>query len=283
MAWGDDPENSILVIDDDPGICNALSRILSSRFDVSTANTILEADQLIHNNKFGIVIVDYNLRDRMDGIKFAGNSDFGVVKKALNERNIDKFMIKPFEAHDLLNTMDIARSDFSSKREIADMLQTDDGVKMAQNLLTHVFDENIAMSDHSLDLAGLVISRNSIPLFSKFFNSSYLKQFTDTIFSGFMTAIHMVGEEVFNSVNPVNIVKFGEISIYFKFYKQYQFCYIVRHHKDLSAPSQFKIFDDFYEEVVELIKQDPNYFSVNNDYMDTIEDKLYHMKELVVV
>jgi len=298
MSWHADPEHSVLIIDDDPGICEALTRILSPRYHSWTSTTIQQAHELLYANEFGLIIVDYQLNGKMDGVTFAeyiktispmsyvimltGHSDFALVQRALNEGNIDKFQIKPFNTHEFLEIVDSALAKYSSKREISQMLQSSEGIKMAQNLLTQVFDEAESADLVELELVGVVISRYSIPVYSRFLNTTYLKKFTDTIFSGFMTAIHMMGQEVFTNETVVDIVKFGQMSIYFKFFQQYQFCFIIRHDGDTPPPHQLEFFDEFVEEISLLITEDKDYFNAKNHYIEELDSKLNILRESVM-
>jgi len=281
---------SILVVDDDPNICRTLHRILSEKYEVHVANSVNAAYNNLYRTEFAVTIIDYNLQDTITGMKFAqyvktvnpliytimltGNSDFRIVQEALNQGNVNKFMTKPFTVENLLDIVDEGQVDYSSKVEIAELLQSDDGIKMAQDLVTQVFDESNVDSSNHIDLSAVVISRNSIPLYSKFLDTKHLKKFTDTIFSGFMTAINMVGQEVFNNQTKVDILKFGEISIYFKFHEQYQFCFIIRHKNEILLSSDLQIFDTFFDTVKDKIEEDPHYFIASNNYIDDLNTLL---------
>lgn len=291
------PEERILVVDDDPTICKILSRILETSFKVDTSTTIDQATEFLMKKEYGIVIIDYNLNDRVDGVEFAsyvksisslsyiimltGNADFQVIKNALNEGNINKFLMKPFDQQDLLDIVDVAKSSVTSKLEVSSLLRSSDGIKMAQNLLTQFFDENLDIELSEFQLIGVVISRNSIPVFSKFIKTEYLKKFTDTIFSGFMTAINMVGREVFSDETNVNTLKFGEISIYFRFHGNYQFCYLIKHDQLGSIPYELELFDNFAEEIMVEINTNPKFFDPQNNHVALIEKKLKDLDEVI--
>lgn len=288
IELGEPSLNYVLIIDDDVNLASSLARILSTRFSVFIANTTEIASRFIMNQEFAAIIVDYDLNSPIDGIMFSeyitmiqplcyvimltGVADFRTAQRALNEGNLDKFYLKPLNPAELYNTLEFAISNYNTKKEISQMLQSIEGTDLALNLLGQLFEDNIYSNLENTELNGIVISRNSIPVYSKFLNKTYLQNFTDTLFSGFMTALHMLGQEVFSSENKLDMVKFGQMSIHFRFFEDYQFNFIVHSKNNHSDKIEDKI-DNFTSQIV-------GYIEKNDDPFILKERNLYHAESV---
>jgi len=107
---------TIIIIDDDKGMCKTLARILElDGYQISTANTASEGISYIKDNGFNIALLDIKLPD-IDGVELLEilkktASDLSVIMmtayastenaiKALN-RGADAFVTKPFDIEEL--------------------------------------------------------------------------------------------------------------------------------------------------------------------------------------
>ncbi len=107
---------TVLIIDDDKGMCKTLSRILElDGYHISTANTASEGIALVKENFFNIALLDIRLPD-IDGVELLGifktiAPDLSMIMmtayastenaiKALN-RGADAFVTKPFDIEEL--------------------------------------------------------------------------------------------------------------------------------------------------------------------------------------
>ncbi len=286
MSWVADHELSILVVDNEQEICNAIQRLFAQHYTVVTSTSVQVAHEYLMNNEFGLVIIDYDLNGDMDGIRFAeyvkvlsplsytimltGHNDFNLVKRALNEGNIDKFLIKPFVTDELMTLVEDSLAHYSSKREIFTMLESQQDSEMAQDLLAQVLNESSSSGKGKMELRAVIISRNSIPVYSKFINKEDLKSFTDTIFSGFMTAIHMVGQEIFTEDSSVDLIKFDNYSIFFHFYQRYQFSFIMSNTRS-SSKEVFEDLRPFILQIIARLDQDPKFFNAKSNYFKEVD------------
>jgi len=107
---------TILIIDDDKGMCKTLSRILElDGYSIATANTASEGISSVKEREFNIALLDIKLPD-IDGVELLGvikkaSPDLSVIMmtayastenaiKALN-RGADAFVTKPFDIEEL--------------------------------------------------------------------------------------------------------------------------------------------------------------------------------------
>ncbi|MDX1723206.1 MAG: EAL domain-containing protein [Pseudomonas sp.] len=113
----EDREQCLLLIDDDPGILNALQRELRlENYRILTAASCTEALPLLANHAVDVVLTDMRLAD-MSGLDFlrrirglypdiirmvlSGSSEVNSILKAVNEGVIYRFLTKPWSADDL--------------------------------------------------------------------------------------------------------------------------------------------------------------------------------------
>jgi DNA-binding NarL/FixJ family response regulator len=103
----------VLVIDDETQILSAMKRSLRDCFDVFTASNIVEAQNVISNDAIDVVVSDYNLNDSATGAKFletlskdspeitrimlTGYNEDNVVREAINQGGVFKFINKPWD------------------------------------------------------------------------------------------------------------------------------------------------------------------------------------------
>lgn len=139
-AFGIWPQRSILVVDDEPGMRSFLQRSLEARCrEVSTAGSIEEANALVAQQPFDLIILDNTLPDgtgvewarqvREQGIHgdiilITAFADLDTAISALRAGVAD-FLLKPFRINQLLNAIarcfdgaHLRRENFILKREL---------------------------------------------------------------------------------------------------------------------------------------------------------------------
>ena len=103
-------DNKILIVDDDPSVCQVISRVVSvnglSPFTAGTGELALE---LLENEEFSLVVLDITLAGKIDG--------FQVVER-LRERHSDVPIIilsANDVPHDMLYGLEIGADDYVTK------------------------------------------------------------------------------------------------------------------------------------------------------------------------
>jgi len=115
-----DKQLTVLVVDDQPEICNTIRRLLRNNYQVLTANSGEEGLNLIRDNSPAIILADQRM-SRMDGVTFlknaaekipevqrilvTGYADITATIAAVNEAGIRFYMQKPFEPEELLSVV----------------------------------------------------------------------------------------------------------------------------------------------------------------------------------
>ena len=126
------PPPSILVVDDDPDILEALSEILESEgFGIQQARNGLEALELVAKLQPNLILLDL-MMPVMDGWEFAermrGRSDWAQIPVIVlsADRNIGTkarelgalgYLAKPFELNELLSLVQASLQDSKRKEE----------------------------------------------------------------------------------------------------------------------------------------------------------------------
>jgi DNA-binding NtrC family response regulator len=126
------PHASVLVVDDEPGMCNFLEKMLAPRVgQVLSAGSALEAETLLQRHRFDLVILDISMPGKsglvlLKELRDQGNTcevmlitafaDLDTAIEALRAGASD-FLLKPFRSTQLLNAFKHALERARLKRE----------------------------------------------------------------------------------------------------------------------------------------------------------------------
>ncbi|MGR8931849.1 MAG: response regulator [Gammaproteobacteria bacterium] len=113
-------ESSILLVDDEPNVLTALSRLLKN-YRLTTAASGEEALRLANQLRFDLVISDYRMPG-MNGIEFlckfklvqpnairmvlTGFADLQGMQQAINEAEVFRFINKPWDNLEILHSVE---------------------------------------------------------------------------------------------------------------------------------------------------------------------------------
>lgn len=117
-------KNILLVVDDEPSILTAMKRLfLDSNIDVLTANDAAEALEILGCNRVAVIVSDQRMPN-MTGIELlekvkheypdsirillTGYSDINVAIDAINKGEVYRFITKPWNDHEIRNTVKLA-------------------------------------------------------------------------------------------------------------------------------------------------------------------------------
>ncbi len=122
---------TILVVDDEPDVCNALRRSLrSGDYEVLVAYRGAEALEVMETMQVDAIISDHNMPE-MDGLDLlqqtrilyphvvrfllTARGDLQLAVRALNEGAVHRFLLKPWDRIDLQGTLALALHSLSPK------------------------------------------------------------------------------------------------------------------------------------------------------------------------
>lgn len=131
----------VIFIDDEPNIISALKRVLipalSENADIYFTSDLQKALEWVREIEFDVIISDYLMPD-MSGLEFikiartlqpdavllmlSASTEFEVMRTAVNELNIYKYLIKPWVSEELCRDIGMAlnkASDDRYQRELA--------------------------------------------------------------------------------------------------------------------------------------------------------------------
>tara|TARA_B100000749_G_scaffold280894_1_gene280454 strand:+ start:1638 stop:2720 length:1083 start_codon:yes stop_codon:yes gene_type:complete len=116
-------KHTVLVVDDEPDILDALERLLRRKFNVLKALSGDEGLALLEKNDVQVIISDHRMPE-MTGVEFlqksiaiddkcirillTGYTDIESVIDAINSGQVYRYLTKPWDAVDLLNTIEKA-------------------------------------------------------------------------------------------------------------------------------------------------------------------------------
>ena len=116
------PPHKILVVDDEIANLQKLRRTFVHRYEVLTASRGTEALELVgRNDDIAVIVADQRMPD-MSGVEFlrrtleplphairiilTGYTDIDVLIEAINSCKVYRYIVKPWDPHDLLMTVE---------------------------------------------------------------------------------------------------------------------------------------------------------------------------------
>jgi DNA-binding NtrC family response regulator len=143
--------HSVLIVDDEPSVLNALRRELHGTYRIETFDKPEEALEHCLHAQFDLVIADYRMPG-MNGIEFlkrfgklqadavrlvlSGQADFGAMVDSINEAHIYRFIDKPWDSAGLAATLAQAlahRAMLLENRRLAELCRKERHWQRAEN------------------------------------------------------------------------------------------------------------------------------------------------------
>ena len=126
-------KHKILCVDDEPDILQALERMLRKDYEILTATSGAEGLEILKNEKVSLIISDQRMPE-MTGVEFlkqsisiqqepmrvllTGYTDVESIVNAVNQGEIYRYLTKPWDPVDLLNTIKQAIDTYELTAEI---------------------------------------------------------------------------------------------------------------------------------------------------------------------
>ncbi len=112
----------LLLIDDDPVLCRVVSRLVRSQYEVTSGQSVAEAQEILANGPYDLLLLDFRLPDgtgldvceaaRAQGVAapalLMSGYDAATVAPEASRCGVTGFITKPFNEADLLKSLDDA-------------------------------------------------------------------------------------------------------------------------------------------------------------------------------
>jgi response regulator RpfG family c-di-GMP phosphodiesterase len=121
------PKHTLLVVDDEPDVCDSVEALLRRRYKVLKAKNADEGLSLMEANDVHIIMTDQRM-PKITGVEllsrircgypqairmlFTGYADLESIIAAINQGHIFRFLKKPWQAKDLEDAVDEAAAEF---------------------------------------------------------------------------------------------------------------------------------------------------------------------------
>jgi DNA-binding NtrC family response regulator len=114
------PNDAILLIDDEKALLEVFAAALSPHFEIMTANSVREAEFILHKNKFKVVVADHLMpggngmsflvRTReeyphMQRILVTGYMKPEMLLRSVNEAALFRYLLKPVSMMELIKVV----------------------------------------------------------------------------------------------------------------------------------------------------------------------------------
>jgi len=123
----------VQIVDDDPNILNSLRRVLrSDQWQLECCSDPHEALEALQHNEYGVIISDYQM-PALDGITYlrfarqrqpdavrmmlTGQSDREAMLRAINQAEIHRFLLKPWDDYDLRSAVESSIALYGMRQE----------------------------------------------------------------------------------------------------------------------------------------------------------------------
>lgn len=209
-------------------------------YDIIFSNDIDSAINKLLQNVFALVFIENDLLEfnavtvsrivrvnhplaRILILSKSKKSSF--ISDIINNGSADGFVYLPLDNGTLYNTIteQLARHDIN--RSIITYVKNPPKLSKQSYLL---LDPSLSFGDEKQEakFVGFMIAYESVPRYSHFFEQ--LLNRDEILFSGYISGISILGQELFKDKEPLKEINFGGISVVLKFIDSFQFLIFVR-------------------------------------------------------
>lgn len=219
----EDNKYKILLVDDEEDNLALLNRTLRSEFNIIKTTSPIDALEILKNEHVDIILSDHKM-PVMDGVEFlkrscqihpecvrllvTAYSDSGILIDAINYAKIDRYVKKPWEPLDLLNTIRTSMEVFQLKKENDRLIQD----------LKELFSGTISAIIEALDAKdSFTLGRSRRVTFFSLTMAKYLNLPAEEVgkleLAGLLHDIGMIGvsEEILNKTEALTEGEFKSI------------------------------------------------------------------------
>jgi DNA-binding NarL/FixJ family response regulator len=175
------------------------------------------------------------------------------ISDIINNGSADGFIYIPLDMTILYNTIteQLARHDIN--RSIITYVKNPPKLSKQSYLL---LDPSLSFGDENQEVkfVGFMIAYESVPRYSYFFEQ--LLNRDEILFSGYISGISILGQELFKDKEPLKEINFGGISVILKFIDSFQFLIFVRNLTVYNAERTEIIIDEVVNTILNSFGKD---------------------------
>ena len=167
---GNEPRNTLLIVDDEQNVRNALNRLLRKEpYDIVLAAGPEEAIEIVRHEPIGVVLSDHAMPG-MTGIELlrqirqidpktirmvlTGHADLSMAIEAINEGEVMKFYTKPWDDHQIKADMRMAFSHLRLQAEFERVLKA---LQQKNQLLDHLEQDHPGITHVERNASGAIV------------------------------------------------------------------------------------------------------------------------------
>ncbi|OLS27252.1 MAG: Chemotaxis response regulator protein-glutamate methylesterase [Candidatus Heimdallarchaeota archaeon LC_2] len=261
----------VLIIDDSIHTTTMYQKILEQYYVVDVANTIKESFDILISELFDVVILEYNFDSQIDGIEYSNiirnaqpstfilmysnKKNYDMVKRAINEGSIDRFLNKPINTKELRKIINSVSREYNNStiNKMTNMVKHGKAKSVIGSVINQVIEKDM------VEIHGVIISKDSIPIYSDIPNKHLFNNFSDTLFAGMISALALFGDELFDSEEGLKTLSYGNVTLLFDYIEDIQICFILTNIKTIpesKITSSLKIVLETMEDYMKSNKKD---------------------------
>lgn len=269
----EDKSIQVLIIDDDERITRIYKKILDQYYTVSIANTIHQSFDLLVSEIFDVIILEYSFDKKIDGIEYSNiirntqptvfilmytdERDYELIKRAINQGSIDRFLNKPINTKELIQIVKSVKDSTKKKVDYSvDKLVRQNKAKQAIGSVL-----NPTQTVQYIRVDGIIFSQDAIPIFSKIPSKDLFNNFSDTLFTGMISALSSFGDELFDTESGLRTLTYGNVSLVFERTPQVDVCFILSNADLLDQETMLTSLSVVLERLQRQLEEDPHFLT----------------------
>lgn len=126
------PKSSVLVVEDERPLLSYLSSLLTREYNVYTAETTSEAENILQDRDVQVVLCDHDMpgekgldflsrmrtvRPKTQRILLTGHAETEVFLRAINEGDVLKFLVKPSSMDEIRQAVELGLDEYTRLQE----------------------------------------------------------------------------------------------------------------------------------------------------------------------
>lgn len=173
----DTPKSRVLVVEDEKPLLSYLSTLLTREYEVHTAETTSQAENILSDIDVHVVLCDHDMpgekgldfltrmrsvRPKTQRILLTGHAETDVFLKAINEGDVLKFLVKPSSMEEIRNAVELGLSEFERLNESEEIEKENQELHTKLHSVPFVSRRLHSMAQSAWDLCGTAMAATMV-------------------------------------------------------------------------------------------------------------------------